>query len=217
MAWPNVLADLRTLLSDAATDKLGYRKTVFGKADGVNRTFKTLEYRRITTLVGATAPLGVYVNGAIVSVTSDSLATGEFVLAVAPANTDTIEATYYSQWFIDADLSNFISYAVLWIQSGATADDIPPGLQPSVIKYAAADAYQDLAAKWAINYSNQLRVEDQPGANKRTPMDGWLKMASSYRVEAVSLRDQFYRRSGKALAPNFVTVTGAVTPVVPRG
>lgn len=216
MGWPTVLTDLRTLLSDGATDKLNYRKTVFGQADGTNKTFKTFEFRRITDLTSAVAPLGVYVNGTLATVDTDNLVVGEFAVHTAPANTATIEATYYSQWFLDSEIQGFINQGVAWIQAGGNADIIPQGLQPAVLKYAAADAYQDLASKWAMNYSSQYRVEDANDPNKRTPMSAWLQLANNYRKEATELRDQFYRRSGKALQPLFASLTGAVTDPMPQ-
>lgn len=216
MAWPSVLSDLRTLLSDNATDKLNYRKKVFGTANGSNVTFKTFEIRRVTGFIGASAPLGVYVNGTLATVTVDDLVSGEFQLASAPQNTDLIEATYYSQWFLDNDLLSFLNYAVLWTQVASTTDSVPVGLQPAVLKYAAADAYQDLCSKWAMNYSQQYKVEDAPNPNNRTPMDAWSKLAVSYREEAVSLRDQYYRRSGQALQPLFRSLAGAITDVMPK-
>ena len=215
MAWPSVLTDLRILLSDGPTDKLNYRKKVFGTANSANTTFKTFEYRRVTNLTTATAPLGVYVNGTIATVTTDDLTSGEFKLSVAPANTDLIEASYYSQWFLDADLQSFLNYACGWVLS-ANTDAVPVGLQPAVLKYAAGDAYQDLCAKWAMNYSQQYKVEDAPNPNRNSPVDAWMKLAKNYNDQAVSLRDQYYRRSGQALQPLFRSLAGSVTDVVPK-
>ena len=214
MAWPTVLTDLRILLSDGPQDKLNYRKKVFGTADGTNTTFKTYEYRRVTNFTTASSPLGIYVNGTAVTVSSDDVVSGEFKLASAPLNTDRIEATYYAQWFLDNDLNSFITYACGWIQS-ANADAVPIGLQPAVLKYAAGDAYQDLCSKYAMNYSQQYKVEDQPDPNRYSPVQTWMKLAQVYNEQAVSLRDQYYRRSGQALQPLFASLTGAVTDVVP--
>ena len=79
MAWTTSLADLRKLLNDGPKDKLRYRKRVIGIQNGANLIFKTFEFRRTESLVGATAPVGVYVDDTPVTVVSDDVPSGEFV------------------------------------------------------------------------------------------------------------------------------------------
>lgn len=83
MSWSTALADLRTQLSDGATDKLRYRKPLIGKVDGNNTLFKTLEFRRLTDFTGPDDRFGVYLNGqqaASGAVSVDFQDTGEFEL-----------------------------------------------------------------------------------------------------------------------------------------
>src|SRR4051812_40061779 len=104
MSWSTAVSDLRRKLADNTTDKLSWRKTVFGQLDGTNHSFKTYERRRVTdfsTIIPSDdpGPVGVYVDNIKVQVTSDDVVVGQFVLETAPNNGSRIEATYYNQWF----------------------------------------------------------------------------------------------------------------------
>ncbi len=206
---------LRNLLADNATDKLQWRKNIFGKQDGTNKRFKTFEFRRITDFSAApAAPLGVYVDGTLVSVAADYPEIGELELSAAPDNNATLEATYYSQWFKDDELETFLSNAVGFIGVGNNLDNIPIGLQNAALQYAAADAYQALALQWARNYSEGYRLEDAPDL-KRTPADVYNTMANAMRKQAQKLREEFYTRKDQSKAPLFTAVIGKVGPVTP--
>lgn len=217
MAWPSVLSDLRTSLSDNETDKLEYRKRVLNTQDGTNTTFKTFEWRRLTDFTGTDNPAGtgVFVNGSIVTVIADNPSMGEFSLALAPSNTDTLEASYYSQWFLDNDLQLFINEAVQWLTTG-TADATPEGLKPAALAFACSKAYKALALKTARNYSEQYRMEDSPNPNRNSPMQAYMDLAKSFGDDATALRDQFYRRAGQALQPLTAVVQGQYIDIVPR-
>jgi hypothetical protein len=215
MSWTTSTTELRTLLSDGATDKLRYRKRVFGMQDGTNKVFQTFEFRRLTNFTTATAPSGVYVNGVIQTVDTDFTEVGEFKLHTAPANTDTVEATYYNQWFLDAELDQFCSNGGNWL--GFSDKTVTPvGLQPSLIRYAAADAYEKLALRYAEHVSERFRLEDAPDPKLRTPVVQYMDMAKNYREEATKQRDQYYTRQGQSLQPLFNTVTGTVKNQTPR-
>ena len=112
MTWTTARSELRTLLSDNTNDKPRNRKPILDKQDGVNQTFTTFETRRITDFTLATTGFeGVFVNGSRATVTADDLIAGQFTLAVAPADTDTVEASYYLQWFLDSELDTFLKSA----------------------------------------------------------------------------------------------------------
>ena len=216
MAWTSATDELRTLISDGAKDKLRHRKRVFGKIDGTNTTFKTFEFRRLTTFVGAVAPLGAYVNGLIAAVTSDDFSdTGEFEITTAPADGDVVEATYFIQWFLDTEIDNFLLSTAQWL-SFATIDQVPPGLRPAALHYAAQEAYQKLALRWAEHISNTYRLEDQPGEDAYGIVDQYRNMSSDMHKKSFDLRDDYYKRSGKTLEPTWASITGRVADPVPK-
>src|SRR5215210_7822064 len=109
MSWTTAAVDLRTLLSDGAQDRNAYRKKCFGDVNGVNTSFRTVEFRRVTDFTsqsGSAAPLGIYVGGVRVvytGVASDDTSSGEFVLSIPPTPGQDVEASYYYRWFLDTE------------------------------------------------------------------------------------------------------------------
>lgn len=215
MPWTTSTSDLRTLLSDNATDKLAYRKKVINNPNGVITAFKTFEFRRLTDFTTATAPLGVYVDGVIAAVSSDDLATGEFILAAPPTEGQLIESTYYVQWFLDAELDVFLNQGTQWLLLGIDPTQVPEGLQTADLQYAAHLAYQKLALRFAMHVSETFRLEDAPDKNRYALVDAYAKMADMYLKQATQVRDSYYTRSGQNLSPLFATNSGAVREIVP--
>lgn len=216
MAWVTPEVDLRRTLNDGATDKLRHRKRVFGQVNGTNVTFKTLEFRRITDLSTATAPLGVYVNNLPVTVSGDLKEVGEFALSAAPVDGDIVEASYYIQYFLDAELSGFLVDASEWLGFGTTYSNIAEGLRPASLQYSAYLAYQKLAMKFHENLTETYRLEDSP-ASKNIEYLNWLNtMADGFLKRATSLRKTFYERNDQASAPLFAVSAGRVPRNVPN-
>lgn len=216
MTWNTAVSDLRTLVSDGPTDRYNSRKRCFGEVNGTNTLFRTLEFRRVTDFTQATLPLGVYINGSIVPVTgiaADYLATGEFVLATGPSDGSVVEASYYNQWFIDSELQEFLTTASNWLTSQVDYTQIPNGLWPSALKYAAAEAYLKMAVRWKTFLSEMYRVEDEPKKPGSGPADEYTKMSEIFREEALKARDEFYTRQGRSLQPLFGSVLGNVKPM----
>lgn len=218
--WSTALADLRTLLNDNATDKLRDRKRLIsGAFNGINVQFKTFEFRRVTDFTTSVWPFGVYKNNSATPevVTVDNLGTGDFRLTTPPVDGDILEATYYIQYFLDAELNNFLSNASLWLNSSTDfTTAIAPGLQPSALKYAAGDAYEKLSQKFFEHASDTFRTEDNPDEKKGTLVDQFTKMSKNFRDMALKLRDEYYTRQGQSLQPLFGTNKGNVKDVAPQ-
>lgn len=213
MTWAAPTTDLRTLLSDGATDRYRFRKRVFGEINGTNLSFKTFEFRRITNFTTAAAPLGVYKNGvrlAVIAISADFPNTGEFTLVAAPVDGDLIEASYYSQWFTDAELENFNRLGTNWLGYGDTPGQLAQGLIPACINYAASEAYLKLAIRWRENASETYRVEDSPSPTASNQTDEFTKLAEAFKDRAKSLRDDYYTRQGQSLSPIFRSIQGNV-------
>lgn len=219
MAWTTATTDLRTLLSDGDQDRYAYRKKCFGTVDGVNKSFKSLEFRRVSNFTSAATPLGVYVDGtriAITGVTSDDVASGEFVLAVAPTPGQVVEATYYYRWFVDAELTTFLTASSEWLGFGTDYTTMQEGLRPAAKYYAAQEAMHKMAARWVERLSEQYLVEDAPDHKNMGVADSYRKIANDYKIKSVELRDQFYTRQGQSLAPLHASSYGATREVTPR-
>ena len=216
MTWTNPKDDLRILLSDGPTDKPSWKKQCIGNKDGINVYFKTFEFRRVTNLQTSTYPFGVFVNDAQVVVDGDHMESGEFKLHVAPHEGDRVEASYYSQWFTDNELDLFLRMACSSLGLGDSYSGIEQGLRPAALKYASADAYQELSLRFAKMISERYRAEDLPKEQLRTTIDSYAKLSAQIRKDAIQLRDDFYKRQGRAYAPAFGTISGNVKEVKPN-
>jgi hypothetical protein len=217
MTWATAVSDLRTQLSAAATDKLRWRKTLMGIANGTNREFKTFEKRRITPLAGATDPCGVFVNDAAVTATSDDLESGMVTLTTAPLEGDRVTATYYVQWFTDAQLTTYLVNAANFLGLGDDFTVVSGGLKNAAVKYACADAYQELAVRFAEMISEGFRWEDLPVETLKKTQESYLELEKNFRKEAKDLRNDYYDgRQGMSGAPLFVTLSGRVRNVEPK-
>ncbi len=220
MAWLTAVSDLRQKLGDNSADKLSWRKTLFGLVDGSNTAFKTYEWRRVTdfTTIASddTGVLGVYVNNAKVTVASDDVTSGQFLLAVPPVNGDTLEATYYNQWFIDTELETFLRSACNWLGLGDDYTMIEYGLRPGALEYACADAFKQLALRWR-QLGEMYRVEDLP----RQGIDQFIKDYNDAAEKdydlATKKRNEFYdNRQGMALQPLSSNILGTAWNPQPK-
>lgn len=213
MTWTTAKEDLRALLSDGPTDKLRHRKRCFGECNGTNVYFKTLEFRRVSDFTTESFPIGVWKNGTLLpssDIASDVLASGDFELAAAPVDGDVIEASYYAQWFLDSELDVFLKSGSNYLGFDGSVIDIPGGLQPAALHYAAADAYEKMAVRWRDWMSDVYRADDAPKKEDRTQTDDFLALSKAMQEKANFLRKNYYQRNDQAEAPLFGSVVGAV-------
>lgn len=208
--WLTAKQDLRIALSDGPTDRYHFRKRVFGELNGINTRYKTFEFRRITDF---TLTQGVYLNGTLLptlAVAADSVLPGEFLLNTPPNDGDIVEASYYTQWFLDAELDSFLTDASRWAVSADDFTQIANGLIPSVKSYAMSRAYLKMSQRWRDYSSSVYKVEDAPQKDGSGPVDDFIKMAAQFKDEAEAQRKEFYTRQDQNLQPLFGTVVGHV-------
>jgi hypothetical protein len=227
MTWSTADQNLRTLLSDGATDKHRYRKKVLGVSNSSNVSFKTFEFRRLTNFTSNTdTSLGVFKTNANVipyvisklvaaDFSYDNPATGDFALNTALADGESLEASYYVQWFLDSEISQFLTTACNWLNLGDDFTQIGSGLRPAALKYAAAEAYQKLSLRWAEHLAETFMLNDAPDDKRMQVVESYRKQALDYRKEAESIRDDYYSRSGQQKQPLFGVVAGKVSDPVP--
>ena len=219
MAWNSALSDLRSKLFDNSTDRIRAYKRVFGQIDGVNKVFKTFEYRRISDFTCVDAPLGVYKNGVILDVSevaADNLSTGFFTLSTAPADGDVIEATYYVQYFNDDELGRFLRLASNFLGLGDTYSNITGPLQTAALNYACSEAYGMLANRFNEHAADTYRLQDMPDEKRKELVDTYTNKASTCLTEAIKLRDDYYSRQGQQFTPSWGFSQGNVRDVPPN-
>lgn len=223
MSWDTAVIELRTVLNDMADDRYCYRKKVFGDINGVNVSFKTFEFRRVTIFgnpATSAAPLGVYIGGVRLAdnaIASDDPQSGEFTLVTPPVdNGEVVQATYYYQWFTDDELAGFLVGAARWLQLGSTYQNIPDGLTQAALYHAAKDALRKMAMRWTTRASSTFQLEDQPKKDSLDVAASYTKLASDYEKSALKYRDDFYEKSGQSLAAFSMSNYGAVSNVTPR-
>jgi len=214
--WSTAQSDLRKLLADDSTDKLSWRKTVFGQVDGTNKTFKTFEFRRVTDFTTAVAPLGVYVNDVLVNVVSDYLEVGQFECSDAPVAGSKIESTYYMQWFTDSEIESYLQSGANWLGYTDSYTKVIGGLRPSVLQYSAGDAYSHLALRLSRTLSENFKLEDMPKEAVRELISAYRTAAEHAYDQALKRRDEFYTRQGQALQPLFANIIGGATDPQPK-
>jgi len=197
-----------------------WRKKVIGQVDGTNLNFKTFEFRRVTAFVNPAdpnIPEGVYVDNAKVTVSAEDLPSGNFTLAAAPTQGQTIDATYYVQWFNDAEITQFLTSASEWAGYQDAFAQIPEGLRPAAKEYAASQAFQKLSLRFAQNLAETYQLYDAPDQKRFDPVKVYADIAKQKMDLAFELRDDFYKdRQGQALAPRFGVVRGRVRDVPPK-
>lgn len=226
MAWPDTataILALRNILFDGPKDKMGAQKKVLGVVDGTNTIFKTFEYRRTQSFQDTVFPLGVFKNGlpiAPILVTIDDTDSGIFMVsgsAIPSAiSRDVLTATYYYQWFTDAELDTFLQNASTWLGFNTTYINTPDGLNAALLRYAAQESYEAAAAKYTTRMSEVYQLEDAPSEEILKSVAAFKDMAEGYLAKAEAMRNDFYTRQGQSLAPNFAFQLGKVFDPTPR-
>lgn len=232
MGWPNTalgILSLRTLIGDGPQDKLCANKKLIGTVDGINTTFKTFEFRRLGTFSPAATgetlvafPLGVFINGLVVDpavISSDDPSTGIFTLAStgdAPGARDSFTATYFYQWFTDSELDIFLQNASTWLGYGPQYQNLVDGLNAAALRFAAQEAYEKAAMKYSTRVSETYKLEDAPSEDILKAIAAFKDMADNFMDKARDFRDDYYKRQGQPLAPNFAFSLGRVVDPTPR-
>lgn len=218
--WATALDDLKGLLDEGNLDKYAYRKRCLGDCNGTNLSFKTFDNLRQTDFTTASPPVGVWISGVLQDpaiITEDFPDSGDFTISVVTQNTDIVEASYYYRWFLDSELIQYLISATNWLSLGSDYTTLGEGLRPGALKFAASDAYQKLAIRWARKLSEGFMLNDAPG----TDMVGKMiieygNIATKYREDAEKVRDDFYSRSGQQKSPAWAFSFGHVQDPVPK-
>jgi hypothetical protein len=203
--------ELRQMIADTPLNKRATRKQVTGNTDGENTTFFTWDKRVFEDT------LEVYVNGVLSDDASlEDPIPGKIVFGTAPDRGSEIRATYYWQWWSDAELINFLNKGAeqigIFEQAVTTAASdqayllIPPGLKTPTLKFAAHMA-QDALVEYlmARKHSGEFLIEQDGNTD-----EGYAKLVAQlqeqskqYMKDSIFLADRYYKRQGRAFAPAF--------------
>jgi hypothetical protein len=200
MDWltSDAIAQLRSILGDGPTDKWEFKTNVFPTPDGVTTRFFVGQTRVVD------ASLQVYLAGVETSVSgTPTYATGEFDLATAPGADDELQASFYYQWFLDSELAVFLDDAaqmlslydsatsgfVTLLDTSASSVSIAIGVRPSLLQFAAHNAYMRKAAETADSLQAGAPAGYSIDTNKRHPnWAGLAKMA----IEQAKMKLEMY-------------------------
>lgn len=212
MAWLTGKKDLRIRLSDGSTDRFNYLKRVFGSVNGTNTTFKTFDFRRITNFQQQP---GVFINGIVQGtdmIVFDDPYSGIFQLnpAIVPVDGDVVEASYYNQWFLDAEIDDFLVQSARYLLASDQYENIGLGLIPCALEFAAGLAYAKMAERWSMLTSSGYKVEDAPNPDSKGPVSGFTALSDRCFEKAETLLKRFYTRQGQNLQPLIGVQVGAI-------
>lgn len=144
--------------------------------------------------------LVAFVDGqpAPVTPTVDVDSSGLFTLPNPPA--ETLQVTYAWQYFQDGSIEAFLQEARAWVQGPGTFSglaEVPDGLSPALIDFAASRALRSLAAKIALASAKSGDSSMDFGAL----MKEYRAQADSRESAASAERKSYWGRSDQPLAP----------------
>lgn len=141
--------------------------------------------------------------------------TGVFGLAHPPA--ESLRVSYCYAYFQDASLDGFGDEAREWIAGPVTYSnlgEVPDGLIPALVDYAAARATRALAAKCT---SAATRKSGESQLDLSDVAKGYLALAAEHQKTAEQARQSYYTRADQTKAPAAVAsqlrVGGPYTPI----
>lgn len=215
-------SQLRTLVNDKdgatpsnSTRKENLRRSVNGDQVGGGNKFFILNNTRIVansvtfisdgTILGATDFTVDLVKGIVT------------VAGAVAAPVTTAIARYDFLRFLDIELDDHLTAGLRFLgrSTGVLSTDapnVPEGLNEAFLHEAAANAFEELAARTANLFDASAAGKS---INKASIKDHYLKLAKEKHEKAVQMRDDFYKRQGAREAPasgKFATTQRVYTP-----
>jgi len=206
MSYTAAITEFRQMLSDTEYHKKSTKKKLIGDINGDNSVFVTYDKRLLEDTVE------VFVNDVSVPFDVTDPVQGFLTLKDAPDINSSVTASYYWTWFIDAELITFLNKGAEQVSQNSpdVPDDaylmIPPGLKSAALKFAANFATQSLIQFMITRrHSEEFLIEEDGNDDTKfsQTIAAMSKLADSYFKEALTLRDDFYKRQGKRNAPAF--------------
>ena len=153
----SAISSLRSLLGDNATDKFEFKVDVFPTPDGVTTRFFVGQTRLVEGTLQAyinrlLAVTGVGTSG-VVDIAYEK---GSFDLGTAPSGHMNVQASFYYQWFTDAELTSFLTAAANILNVEFITDpSLAIGVRGAALDFACYYAYMKKAAEYADSLTAQ--------------------------------------------------------------
>lgn len=208
------LTALRQFLNDGPTDRPVKSKQIIGPANGVNKVFFTWEDRLITGTVSTIVNDTVIAEGANLAVNQ---ALGQLTYLVAPPPSAAIVASYFFQYFTDAELTSALTAGLGQISDATLVTNVPNGLQQAVLCFAGYFAYYKQAMRWAQRMSERFILQDAPLDSETLGRSNLFRqMANDLYKQAREMREDYYTQQGRREQPAWTVVKPYIPVIGPR-
>jgi len=221
MAWTetSAIANLRTRLSDQATDKYVHQSLVDPEPNGVDTEFAVPD----TNLIGIVT---VYIDGQAITALPDldleedppqdeylDRVAGRIVIA-APDEGQKLRVSYYFQWFTDSDLQAFLTQASQLLGFESVEDGaLTVQLRTPLLSFAAHYAYLKMAANSAQAVSTAAAGFEGDNT-KEHPY--WMDLAKEAWDTAQKELETASTNPASSIKPHMRFVAYALSRYVPR-
>lgn len=197
--WPDLataVVHLRTYLSDGPTDRPVKQKLLIGDADGTNTDFEAMEERIVPGTVFVT------VDFTPVSSTLTDPVLGLISITPPPGRGQVVRGRYYYQYFLDSELQEAIINSMGQFGPVDDPTQVDMGLQQAVLAYAGYFAYTKQSIRWVQRMSQKFLLEEDPiNAEVNARSNLFKQLAKGFMDDARMMRDDFYKRQSRQLAP----------------
>ncbi len=208
-----VIDSARHLIDDGPGDHFSNDEISF-QADGTNVRFKLTNQNVVQVAEGAPVDVEVYVNGAIVTISSVEQAKGIVVLDAAPVAGAKVLAEYYFVLIADDVYLDFVKDTSTFLGFVPTFDASVDEVQFPLIYRDAANKYTAcLAAKKMSNLASWYYQANagNKNFNKDTIANKFREMSKDLCLDAEKSRNDVSTRHGQREAP--ATSLGRMLPM----
>ena len=199
-----LVARLQDAACDLPTSNPHLGESPIGARDGSNKTFRLSFPNIVTTGIYMTYGSGIILQPAGAS-TFAILDAATGYLTIQPSGsapdagtTQPLYFDYFANIFPYADYQSMLDEATDWL-GGVAGTDLANGLYPAQVRYALSVFYNRRASNAAKEYAST--GGGGFGAQPQTPAQAFTALAKSALQQAVTLRDDFYKRQGQRNAP----------------
>jgi hypothetical protein len=206
MSYDSAITELRQLLSDSDKHKRASKKKLIGNVNGDNKSFQTYDKRVLED------GMEVFVADISVDFSLDDATAGLVTINTAPDKNTTVTASYYYQWWLDAEIKTFLNKGA---ESCSQFDNTAPeeaylqingGLKGAALYLAASYAMDSLVA-YLVNrrHSQEYLIEEDGNDDNKfsSTIAAMTEQSKFFWEKGTWLRDDFYKRQGKRNAPAF--------------
>lgn len=208
MTREELISHLRSIVGDKQNSNVVWGESPKGNNDGSNKVFRL----QIPNIVPET--LFMTVNTSVRFQTGFSVDpdNGIITFDTAPASAaNPFLADYCHYWFDDDEHLEFLNEGTRAL--GQTVPTgVVDGLLPALYQYAAYHYYTRRASMVAHRYPSS---GGQVGHSVDSVVKNFLMLATAAMKNAVTLRDDYYKRQGQREAPSSGTVNYGFDPISP--